>query len=365
MDTSALGRFCLALIGASWIAGARAGGAGPGPASGLAGCTSTCLDNGGYCVFGANQDNTFIQGTLFVNKRGIVKTGWEAGTTGRQARWTSRYGSVTVNMAGYQLAWGGMNEAGLMVSTLQLSGTKPPAADERPAIGNAFWVQYQLDNFATIEEVVASDSAVRVSYTVDHYFACDRNGDCATIEFLDGKMVVHAGAGLPVRALTNDTYDRSVKAWREGDLASDSLARFASVADALQRFTPGDEKAAIYYSFFVQSLVRRSITAWTLVFDAKNRQMYFTTIGNPSIRQIDLGKLDFSSGTPVQALDIHASLAGDITGSLPRYSHRSSLARSIEAFKVLAPSIPRETIESHLRDFERFPRAASENGQAD
>jgi len=42
----------------------------------------------------------------------VLKTGWESGTTGKYLRWISKYGSVTLNMAGYQLVWGGMNEEG-------------------------------------------------------------------------------------------------------------------------------------------------------------------------------------------------------------------------------------------------------------
>ena len=79
-------------------------------------CTSFCLDNAGGAVFGSNYDNEIWEGLLFVNKRGVTKTGWEAGTTGRYARWTAEYGSVTFNLAGAQMAWAGMNEVGLITA---------------------------------------------------------------------------------------------------------------------------------------------------------------------------------------------------------------------------------------------------------
>lgn len=179
-------------------------------------CSSFCLDNGDYCVFGANQDNNIDAGLLFVNKRHVLKMGWDPSTTGEYARWISKYGSVTVVHAGYQMAWAGMNEAGLMISTMSLGATQNPPADERPPLSSSFWAQYLLDNFATVEEVIASDSMVRIFDTVDHYLVCDRTGDCATIEYLEGKMVAHTGDTLPVKALTNSVYWETYRDWEEG-----------------------------------------------------------------------------------------------------------------------------------------------------
>jgi len=95
-------------------------------------CTALCLDDGDHCVFGANQDNTLKIGLLLINKRSVLKTTWSPNTSGEYARWISRYGSVTVNFVGYQMAWAGMNEAGLMLSTMSLAETQPPMPDERP-----------------------------------------------------------------------------------------------------------------------------------------------------------------------------------------------------------------------------------------
>jgi penicillin V acylase-like amidase (Ntn superfamily) len=183
-------------------------------------CTSFCLNNGDHCVFGANQDNLIAAGLLFVNKRHVLKTAWDPSTSGEYARWISKYGSVTFVHAGYQLAWAGMNEAGLMISTMALGVTENPAPDERPPLSSSFWVQYQLDNHSTVDEVLASESEVRIADTVDHYLVCDRTGDCATIEFLEGELVYHRGETLPAKALTNSTYQELVSVWREGRVRS-------------------------------------------------------------------------------------------------------------------------------------------------
>jgi penicillin V acylase-like amidase (Ntn superfamily) len=179
-------------------------------------CSSFCLDNGDHCVFGTNQDNQIDAGLVFVNKRHVMKTAWDPSTSGEYARWISQYGSVIFVHAGYQMAWAGMNEAGLMISTMALGETKNPSPDERPPLASSFWAQYQLDNFSTVEEVIVSDAQVRIADTVDHYLVCDGKGDCATIEFLEGEMTVHTGKTLPVNVLTNSVYEQDVTSWEEG-----------------------------------------------------------------------------------------------------------------------------------------------------
>jgi len=207
------------------------------PAEGA--CTSFCLDNAGQAIFCSNYDNEIWEGLLFVNKRGVTKTGYEAGTTGRYARWAAEYGSVTFNLAGAQMVWAGMNEAGLVISTMWLGQTRNPAPDARPPLISPLWIQYQLDTCATLADVMANDGRVRIADTVDHYLICDRSGACAAVEFLEGKTVFHSGDAMPAKALTNDPYRLSVDAWQAGRPAGGQCA----TAFRLRR-RPGDELPA-------------------------------------------------------------------------------------------------------------------------
>ncbi|GAJ09991.1 unnamed protein product, partial [marine sediment metagenome] len=95
-------------------------------------CTSFVLDSDGFAVFGANLDYRIHEGLVFINKRNVTKTILDPSTTGEYAEWTSKYGSVSFNVVGYQFAWAGMNEAGLVISTMALDITENPAPDERP-----------------------------------------------------------------------------------------------------------------------------------------------------------------------------------------------------------------------------------------
>ncbi len=328
-------------------------------------CSSLSLDNGGYAVFGYNKDHTFVDGLVAVNKRYVAKSGWEPSTGGEYAVWTSKYGSVTFNHSGYQLPSAGMNEAGLMISTHALLTTENPAPDARPPIVSALWAQYVLDNFSTVEEVLASDSRVRISETEDHYLVCDRTGDCATIEFLGGEMVYHTGDALPVKALTNSTYEDSLEAWQESAIHPqadvNSLTRFFIVADRVAAFETSSVGAAVEYAFETlaeasQEATRGSVTtAWTIVFDTENMRVHFRTHMNPEIRTIDFSKLDFSCSSPAQILDVHAELSGDISDQLPVYSHGANLDHvfaSLEAFDIDLPQI---LVRALVRGMESSP----------
>jgi penicillin V acylase-like amidase (Ntn superfamily) len=311
----------------------------PQPADGA--CTSFCLDNGGQAVFGSNYDNPIWEGLLFVNKRGVTKTGWEAGTTGKYARWTAEHGSVTFSVSGAQMAWAGMNEAGLAISTMALNGTHHPAPDERPPLFSPLWIQYQLDTCATLEEVMANDSRVRIADTVDHYLVCDRSGACATVEFLDGKTVFHTGEAMPVEALANTPYSRSVDAWQAGRLSGDSLKRFGIAADRVTGFQPMDAPSAVAYAFetleqaSAQAVGSVGITSWSIVFDTENLRVHFRTYRSPQVRYVDFARLDFDCDTPVEMLDVNAPLAGDISDKLDRYSFDANFESTLNYLQKL------------------------------
>jgi choloylglycine hydrolase len=127
-------------------------------------CTTFCIDNGDQVLFGKNFDWIGGEGLLIVNKQGVSKTALvnpeETGVS-QPASWTSQYGSVTFTHLARDLPFGGINEAGLVVELMMLVETEYPEEDSRPYIGSLQWIQYQLDNFSMVEQVIASDSQVK------------------------------------------------------------------------------------------------------------------------------------------------------------------------------------------------------------
>jgi penicillin V acylase-like amidase (Ntn superfamily) len=329
-------------------------------------CTSFCLDNAGHPVFGANYDHHISEGLVFVNKRNVAKTSWEPSTTGHYAEWVARYGSVTFSLAGYQMAWAGMNEAGLVISTMALSPTESPAPDERPPLAAGFWMQYVLDTCATVQEVIATDAVVRIADVVDHYLVCDATGECAVLEFLGGEMVCHTGKDLPVKALTNNTYVESVRWWQRPRLLkwldrllkrpepSHSLLRFETAAESVRSFQRGAAQPAVEYAFDTLRAASSSATQWSIVFDIYERQVLFRTKSNTWIRQIDFSALDFSCESPVRMLDIHEKWSGDVTDDLVEYSHQANLDHMTQALAKWGVQVSQETLEDWVHHVENF-----------
>lgn len=130
-------------------------------------CTSFAMECGHGLLFGSNFDNDFRPGVLYVNKRGVTKSGWPMDENDTPATWTSKYGSITIHPAPYQYPWAGMNEAGLVISTMQLDETQVPPPDERPSLLSAAWVQYVLDSCATVEDIAGAERRVRLNYGVE------------------------------------------------------------------------------------------------------------------------------------------------------------------------------------------------------
>lgn len=325
-------------------------------------CTSFCLPNGNHCVFGTNFDNSLEMGMLFVNKRHVLKTTWDQSSIGEYARWVSRYGSVTVNFVGYQMVWAGMNEAGLMISTMSLNKSQGPGPDERFYFESPYWMQYQLDNHSTVDQVISSNAEIRVPESqVDHYLVCDRLGECAVIEFLEGRLVSYTGESLPVEALTNSTYEISLLAMDEiqqggGEGYGNSIRRFVTVADRLLAFIPSDSEESVRYAFDTLKAVSRDDTIWSFVYDPVNMRIYFRTFQNPSIRSLDFSRLDFSCQTPVQMIDVHKNVSGDITDDLVEYDHNASFKHTARFFSNYEEaSMSPILVEILLRGVESFP----------
>src|SRR5215204_1851506 len=201
-------------------------------------CTTFFINQNGKMVFGRNYDWVSGSGMVNTNLRGLAKTSFPM-QEGKTISWVSKYGSITFNQYGKEFPTGGMNEKGLVVELMWLDETKYPSADKRPAIGVLQWIQYQLDNCATIDEVIATDKKLRISATGTtplHYLVADANGNAATIEFLNGRMVVHKGNDLAFPVLTNNIYDESVKAHKNSSVnGNNSLERFSEACTMIQK----------------------------------------------------------------------------------------------------------------------------------
>jgi penicillin V acylase-like amidase (Ntn superfamily) len=173
-------------------------------------------------------------------------------------------------------------------------------------------------------------------------------------------MVVHTGTNLPVAALTNDTYARSVQYLQKGraPLADTyrSITRFIKAARMVQacRATTTEEMTA--YAFEILEAVSAPRTQWRIVYDNRNMQIHYLTQANTNMRRIDILEFDFSPATSVQILDVNAGPSGNVSSLFAEYTYeanRDLIGRSFGRTGFLSGT-PAERLDAIARFPERF-----------
>ncbi len=288
-------------------------------------CTTFCIDDGKELVFGRNYDFDIGVGLVIVNKRELSKTALTSPTE-VQARWVSKFGSVTFNQSMAESSPPGeMNEQGLVVEQMWLEESEYPARDERPALTSLTWIQYQLDTCETVDDVIATDSELRIIQNDAplHFLISDRTGQAAVIEFIDGNMVVRTAKQLPYRALANSTYETSLSYLKSckgfggekviADNSTDSLDRFVRAVRGIEQYTEGEQGDAITQAFkILEEVSLGETTRWSIVYDVKTLAVQFKTGKSPKIKRLNLKDFDFNCNAPCRVLDIDCDVTGDV-----------------------------------------------------
>ena len=302
-------------------------------------CSAFMLKGKDYCVVGFNENySKSLPGLILTNKRGVTKEGlsWNQLVSNEKVNepkisWTSRYGSVSFNLLGIDMPCYGVNEKGLFIVELLLDKTFSTNIEGRAHLFWGQWIQYQLDNYASVNEVLkALDSAPVIdwwpNYPGSHFFLCDKTGATAAIELIDGKFVVFANDKMPVQVLCNAQYkeelmylqqykgfggnndfDVNTQSWND---------RFCKAAHLINRY---NEVQSAYnpvdYSWKVLDDIFPGV--WQLVYDVNKGVLQFRSDRGRGIKELNLSEIDFSTKTPIRYLDIHADFSGK---AFPRFS---------------------------------------------
>ena len=337
-------------------------------------CTRTLyVGDDGTVITGRNMDwREDMISNLWVFPAGIARDG-AAGPN--SLRWTSHYGSVVVS--GYELgSTDGMNEKGLVANLLYLAESDYPAVDaSKPLLSISLWLQYALDNFATVDAAVTALQAEPFGLLAPnlpdgtpaalHLSLSDSSGDSAVLEYVGGKLVIHHGRQY--RVMTNSpSYDQQIalnEYWKGiGGLvflpgtnrAADRFARASFLIDAIPKKldtnyikgVPGQSYAyqAVAGVLSVQRAVsvplgittpnqpNISSTIWRTVSDQKNLVYYFDSATRPNTFWVSLSKLDLKPGAPVKKLTIQNGevFSGEVSGDF----------KPAEAFHFLPAKAP-------------------------
>lgn len=284
-----------------------------------------------------------MQTDLWVFPAGMARNGsCGAGSL----EWTSKYGSV--GASSYNIGTGdGVNEKGLNGNLLYLAESNYGSLNGKPPMSITLWLQYALDNYATVAEAVAGLQAepFRLKSPVLpngraaslHLSLSDPSGDSGIFEYVDGNLTIHHGRQYQV--LTNSpTYDQQLALdayWKEigGNVflpgtisAADRFARTSYFIGIIPKSIDKNYISAVpeqkMQNQAVASVlgVMRSIgvplgiaspdkpnissSIWRTVTDHQNMIYYFDSATTPNTFWVDLKDIDFSKGAPVKKLAI-------------------------------------------------------------
>jgi penicillin V acylase-like amidase (Ntn superfamily) len=304
-------------------------------------CTTFVLKDSTNLIFGRNLDWFSDDGIILVNKRNVTKRSLVFPPE-KPLSWTSKLGSVTFNQFGKEFPYGGINEKGLVVEVMVVSGSYPKP-DKRAAINESQWVQYQLDNCETIEDVINTDKHLRISKINQslHYLICDKLGNTAVIEFTKKGMVVYKGDDLKYPVLENDRYKRSLERYE-----SEERCRFLGAINMITEYANLPKTSAIDYSFEILNTVKLD-GAWSIVYDINNMQIHFKTSTNKVIRNINILSFDFACQTTHKVYDLRSNHIGEITPLFVPYSTKLNEQKLKSAFKSNGIKFP-DLVLNHI-----------------
>jgi penicillin V acylase-like amidase (Ntn superfamily) len=306
-------------------------------------------DNGVAMVVGRTMDLYMDDhAALELRPRGLKHGGFLGIEDPNPLNWTSKYGSVGIKSLN-QAVSDGLNEKGLDANLLYLTDTTHELRDpQRPGVSNVHLVDYVLDNFASVAEVL--DALGKVQIVPDkaagrewplHLAIADAAGDSAVVEFVDGRMVVHHGK--QVQVLTNepplDVQLANLKRYKAfggtealpGDINPE--ARFVRASTYLKSLPkPSTDLEALSGVYGVMKNVSvpagaddttagnhedKWPTLWTTLADLTTGTYYFQSARDPYPVWVEFKRLNLEAGQPARMLDLSAGkLSGDVSALL-------------------------------------------------
>ena len=287
-----------------------------------------------------------IPANLWLFPRGMERHG---AVGPNSVTWVSKYGSIVTSAFDIS-STDGMNEKGLVANLLWLAESEYSdyGPDDR-GLSVAAWVQYVLDNFATVEEavdalraeqfvVVSADIPGTDRFATLHLSVSDAKGDNAIFEYIDGKLVIHHDmtytvmtnspifeqqlalneywkqiGGLTMLPGTNRAADRFVRA----SFYMDAIPRTSDPKVAVASVLSVIRNASVPFGISSEEEPNISSTRWRSVSDQKHLVYYFETALTPNTFWVNLKGFDFSENNPVRRLLLEGNetYAGDAVSS--------------------------------------------------
>jgi choloylglycine hydrolase len=285
--------------------------------------------------------------------------------------WTSQYGYVSLDGNDMPVAIDGMNEKGLSVGLLWLSGSiyqDVPSDHPEVAMSVLDIGHWLLGNFQTVDEVKAAIAKVRVwspaladwgGKPTAHLAIHDAAGNSAVIEFTDGQQKIFDNSGgVLTNAPTFDWHRTNLRNYISlspesthkitikdtvlappgqgggflgipGDWTPPSRFVRTSAMLAFAEPAKNASEAVVLTTHILNAvdiplgdvrekageIAHSDYTQWVVLKDLKNHVFYFRSYDNSALKSIDMNKLDFAAGGKAHKLMAVAGgkLATDVT----------------------------------------------------
>ena len=258
-------------------------------------------------------------------------------------RWTSRYATLVTSVYGLG-GIDGFNEKGLAAHGLYLKSTDfGPRDAGKPGLHAGLWVQYLLDQAATVAEALTLMRDIDVVMVgarghdaTIHVALEDSTGDSAIVEFDHGKQVIHHGRQFTL--MTNDpTYDEQLELLSQQDFSHPDLnLALPGNVNAVDRFQraayysallpkPADERQAVAGVMAIMRNVSVPFgapygefgvynTEYRTVSDLTNLTYFFELTTSPNTIWVRFDELGLTDGGEPVAIDPYDdTLAGNVS----------------------------------------------------
>ena len=271
--------------------------------SSLQACTTFFINRDNAILLAKNLDWPLADGIILVNIKGETKYSFSGDHQSFQ--WQARYSSITFNQFGKEFPLGGINEKGLVVEEMSYSPSRYPPVGEK-CVNEFQWIQYQLDNFSTVSQVVENIDRISIDPVIAklHYMICDRQGHVAIIEFIDGEIQCYVDNDVIIPVLTNNSYSNALNYAKHHQgfggtrMVSDgpeSPERFVRAATLINDIHAVPGEPLHDDAFDILNAVSQDDTQWSIVYDVASGSIYFRTRQNVFIHQIELADVDLES----------------------------------------------------------------------
>lgn len=106
------------------------------------------------------------------------------------------------------------------------------------------------------------------------------------------------------------------------ELNNPKVPRFVKTAAMIKDYCP--DKNIVDYGFkMLKSLTVNDVPEWSIVFDVRNKNVYFKTRINPEVKQFSMNDFDFTDNSTTYVLNMDIAKGGDVKSLFHLYNHKA------------------------------------------